>query len=144
MLNLMDSELDVPDVGEYLYLSDQNIQSVMTRMGGDRALLLSLLSMLTVQSQVWVDECDALIRSKDYVGACRWLHTLRGTMGSLGFEGFSQQLDGIERCGRGLVDGLQDEWWMSIGDVQQSLRRVPDTVPLLIERLHASQWIETS
>lgn len=124
-------------------VTDANLQSVIARMGGDIDLLLSLLSLLEVHTQVWIDECDVLICNRDRAGACRWLHTLRGTMGSLGFEDFSRSLNALEHRGRSQSESDLDEWWDSIAEIRDALQRLPATVPSLVDRLNASRVAES-
>lgn len=124
-------------------VTDDNLKSVMARMGGDMALMTTLLSLLTAQSQVWVDECAVLIRQQDVAGVCRWLHTLRGSLGSLGFEDFCKELLRLELQGRSLAQlpqGVQqNDWWQGIEHARQLVRQLPGTVPSLMSRLQDVQ-----
>lgn len=131
------------NLNAYVTLTDENLHSVIARMGGDRDLLSELLSMLTAQTQVWIDECDALICRRDIAGVCRWLHTLRGTLGSLGFQDFCKKLDEIERVVR-CDGGFNDSgWWVSVAEIQSSLSLLPSIIPSMIVKLHDFQGLDS-
>ena len=135
--------LDNPSMyssSNFIILSDENLKSVTKRMGGDVDLLISLLSLLTFQTQIWVDECDRLLKNNDCSGVCRWLHTLKGTMGSLGFEVLYSNLDYLERCGNRKEELILDEWWNSVSLIRHCLCELPSAIPGLIGRLQSPEF----